>query len=416
MPRPASTRLPAGAALRPTGDIAERFTADPRGSGQWFASGTWSWDRQATTLASGGVGAGTFIWNPGSHFTGRLALRLRLLEGQGGAESRGRLIFAHDAVRGAHRWLEIVAGNPGRLTLGQTGTIGAAAPGVLQSWRTPVAAGAWLDVALRIAADRTVTVSLAGKDLFTAAAAPLAPGKVGFASVAGAVEFDQFSFTADPDGEPCVECHAGEFSKPKGADIYPQGADVYAWWDGRRWDTGTGGDPLLQQGGHGDPGGEPAVGCTGTNGCHDLRQPRPEDHRNGTHEGRGHRSVNSFHLRQAAIVVDPVNPWDAQITIDTFCSQQCHNALAIGRNHRHGDYPVVGAVQLGQGGTRMTGETLPIPVDSDVTTRATPVAPDYAPCISCHDPHGTGAPDNNKASNRMLRMEWTNDLCRVCHT
>ena len=107
----------AGAALRPTGDVVERFVADPRGNASWFASGGWSWDRATTTLASAGVGAGTLLWNPGSHFTGTLALRLRLLEAHRDAEPRARLIFAHDAVRGAHRWLEIAAGNPGRLTL-----------------------------------------------------------------------------------------------------------------------------------------------------------------------------------------------------------------------------------------------------------------------------------------------------------
>jgi predicted CXXCH cytochrome family protein len=146
-----------------------------------------------------------------------------------------------------------------------------------------------------------------------------------------------------------------------------------------------------------------------------MRLPRPEDHRNGTREGRGHRSVNSFHLRENAIVAEPANAWDAQVTVDTFCAQQCHYALVLGRTHRHGNFPVTGAVQLGQMGTRMFGQMLPVPVDSDVTTRALATTPDYAPCFACHDPHGTGAPDGDTPSNKMLRMEWKNDLCRVCH-
>ena len=394
----------ASASLKPTGDIVERFAADPLGEPRWYANGSWVWEPQGTTLAAQGP-HGNLLWTAGSHFTGTLSLRFRL----GGPQSRARLLFAHDPATGASRWVEVAAGSPGRIALGQTGTIRGSAAGVIQSWRAPVAAGAWQDLALRIAADKSVTLTLGGVQLFSSAVAPLAPGLVGFGAD-GPVSFDEFAFAADPDGEPCVECHSGQPEQPAAAN-------VYAWWDGRRWDALHGGDPAEQQGGHGDPGGveypfpgfppEPVATCTGTRGCHDLRQPVPEDHRNGTREGRGHRSLNSFHLRTVAIVAQPANPNDAQVAFDVnFCYLLCHSAQRI-TSDLH-----AAKVRL-----RVAGESLPLPVDSDITTRALGTKPDYLVCVSCHDPHGTGVTDNKGTSNEMLRMDWfsSSTLCDVCH-
>jgi hypothetical protein len=410
---------PASASLRPTGDVVERFGADPRtfqdpqGKSPWFASGSWTWEAQGTTLSSKGPLA-SLLWTPGSHFTGTLSLRFRL----GGKQSRARLLFAHDLASGAHRWLEVAAGNPGRITLGQTGSIRGSAAGVIQAWRAPVAAGAWQNLGLTIAADKSVTVTLGGAQLFRAAAAPLAPGLVGFAAVAGPVSFDEFSFTANPDGEPCRECHAGQAGQPLAAN-------VYTYWDGRWWDAdpGKGGLPSVQQGGHGDPGGKPALGCTGANGCHEMRQPRPGDHRNGFREGRGRQSVNAYHLRPGFIVAAPQHPWDAQLTFDNYCTTACHPAAKVPAwSHSPDADPAVGAVQLGTLNdlgypfTRTDGETLSVPVDSDITRRATPAEPDFAPCVSCHDPHGSGSMQVARhASNLMLRGDYTGQLCRFCH-
>lgn len=385
----------ASAGLKPTGDIVERFAADPLDDPRWYANGSWLWEPQGTTLSSSGP-HGDFIWTAGSHFTGTLNLRFRL----GGPQSRARLLFAHDPATGANRWVEIAAGSPGRIALGQTGAVRGSAAGVIQSWRAPVAAGAWQELSLRIAADKSVAVTLGGVQLFSAAVAPLAPGQVGF-SADGPVSFDEFAFAADPDGEPCIECHSGQPDQP-------EAANVYAWWDGRRWDALHAGDPLEQNGGHGDPGGFAVVTCAGATGCHDQRQPVPEDHRNGIREGRGHRSINSFHLRSVAIVAQPVNPNDAQVAFDrNFCYLQCHSALRID-NDLH-----AAKVNL-----RMAGQSLPLPVDSDITTRALTTRPDFVVCVTCHDPHGSGVTDNKGTSNEMLRMDWyaSSDLCNVCHS
>ena len=57
-----------------------------------------------------------------------------------------------------------------------------------------------------------------------------------------------------------------------------------------------------------------------------------------------------------------------------------------------------------------------IPIDIDLNTGA---GGNYAPCISCHDPHGTGTVKPvSKTSNRMLRFTWPptdNILCSKCH-
>ena len=118
----------ASASLKPTGDIVERFAADPLEDPRWYANGSWLWEPQGTTISSSGTD-GDLLWTPGSHFTGTLTLRFRL----GGPQSRARLFFAHDPATGAHRWVEIAAGSPGRIVLGQTGAIRGSAAGVIQS-------------------------------------------------------------------------------------------------------------------------------------------------------------------------------------------------------------------------------------------------------------------------------------------
>jgi hypothetical protein len=412
--------VPASASLRPTGDIVERFGADPlKADSQgkfppWFASGSWRWEPQGTTLSSKGQGMGSLLWMPGSHFTGTLKLRFRLGSGQ----SRARLLFAYDPASGAHRWAEVAAGSPGRISVGQTGAIRGSAAGVIQVWRAPVAAGVWQELGLLIAPDKSVTVTLGGAQLFRAAAAPLAPGMVGFASIGGSVAFDEFSFTANPDGEPCRECHAGQPTQPLAAN-------VYTYWDGRWWDANMNGNSRVQEGGHGDPGGKPAVGCTGANGCHEMRQPSLTGHRNGIREGRAHQSVNSYHLRTGFIVGIAEHPWDAQVFFDNYCATACHpGAGVLAMTHASDAFPAEGAVQFGTDMTWSDGESLSIPVDSDITRRATPAAPDFAPCISCHDPHGSASakvsdPDRGiRPSNRMLRADYTiqsSRLCSLCH-
>lgn len=398
----AAATVAAAEPLRPTADLRELFLSDPRSGSAWHASGSWSWDAAGTALVSAGPGTASLVWTGASHFGGTVAVRLKLIAGRNGAPPAARVIFSLDPATGGHRWLELAAGSPGRVTLGQTGPLRGSAEGTIQTWRAAVPAGAWQQVGVRIAGTKGVTVTLGAKTLFTAAAAPLTPGLVGVSTAASAVAFDEFSFTADPDAEPCIECHAGR------SDL-PLAANVYTYWNGRWWDTYRGGIPTTQQGGHGDPGGQPALGCTGARGCHDLRLPEPRDHRNGVREGRAQRpaqrSVNAYHLRPGFVVAEPRTPWEAQVTFDGYCYTACHQAGVI-RDMRHeGDTTPADAdyrsVRLGTHLTAADGESRNVFVDSDLTSRATRTEPDFVPCVACHDPHGTGTPA--PVNNMMLR-------------
>ncbi len=392
--------------VRPTTDLRERFLADPRESPAWHASGTWSWDAAGTAVVSGGPGTGEFLWTGGSHYAGAISARLKLIAGREGRPPAARLTFAVDPATGGHRWFEVSAGRPGRLVLGQSGAVRGSPERVLQIWRANVPEGVWLEVGLRLAGTKGVTASLGAATLFTAAAAPLAPGLVGFASRSSTVAFDEFTFAADPDGEPCVECHAGQPG-------FPLAANVYAYWDGRWWDTFRGGNASTQQGGHGDPAGRPATACVGTRGCHDLRLPAPSEHRNGVREGRpqrgAQRSVNPYHLRAGFLVAQPRQPWEAQVAFDNYCYAACHRGYSI-RDMRHERDTLPGAanyrsVEMGTHLTDPDAESRGIYADSDLTSRATPTEPDYVPCVACHDPHGTAAPAPVK--NKMLRNRET---------
>jgi hypothetical protein len=143
-----------------------------------------------------------------------------------------------------------------------------------------------------------------------------------------------------------------------------------------------------------------------------MRQPSPEEHRNGYREGRARQSVNAFHLRPGFIVGSPENPWDAQLVFDDYCTTACHTAALVPvMGHSTNGIPVQGALQFGTGSTYGDGEMRPIPVDSDITRRATPASPDFAPCVSCHDPHGSPYVLPEKLSNRMLRANYACDRC-----
>ena len=92
-----------------------------------------------------------------------------------------------------------------------------------------------------------------------------------------------------------------------------------------------------------------------------------------------------------------------------------------------GTVQVDGPARFGRKGTYANGDTVSLtpgfapywPIDCDLNTAADAADDDYAPCVSCHDPHGTGATDAKRTgpSNAMLRANWLSEktLCQVCH-
>jgi hypothetical protein len=202
------------------------------------------------------------------------------------------------------------------------------------------------------------------------------------------------------------------------------------YWDGSWWDGAMGGGRASQQGGHGDPDGVESNDLTLVplcEDCHNTDIPAGT-HRNGILNSalRGqYRNNNTAHLK-TFFFGDESLPEGVQVNFDQACWTRCHQGLGR-KNHRHSrDGDLV--VRFGVLGTRAdadgTRAALPYPVDSDLTTRASTADPDFAPCVACHDPHGTGVLDAKggvtgpRSRNVMLRDVWwsyPNTLCRNCH-
>jgi hypothetical protein len=236
-----------------------------------------------------------------------------------------------------------------------------------------------------------------------------------------------FAGAAPVDFSDCVRCHDG--SDPKAPNVINgplPGSDglSYNWY-------GT--DGSKQDGGHGDPEGRdatvPKPVCTD---CHDLSQPPGDLHGNGVHESiwdNTTRNENTAHLKAAFFTrFTPLQPgpWSIQVSFDKYCLYQCHVAARVPWYFHHGSTKVTDpnhwAVEMGKGGTTRDGDAVPYPLDKDLNDNASG-SPFYAPCVSCHDPHGTtlvpqGPSISKRPSNRMLRDNWNvpNTLCLgPCH-
>ncbi len=178
---------------------------------------------------------------------------------------------------------------------------------------------------------------------------------------------------------------------------------------------------------------EPNKACAD---CHDISQPASGDgrHLNGilnSVDGKSNPSVNTAHLRTdttySFIKAVPVNAYDVQSTFDTACRMRCHNGASVA-NMRHAkthtpnvwnNYNnLLNVARFGDMGAVEDGESISYPIDSALTTNASTAADDFAPCISCHNPHGTAVVESTTNTNRMVRDKWVeapNPLCKVCH-
>ncbi len=225
----------------------------------------------------------------------------------------------------------------------------------------------------------------------------------------------------------CVNCHDG--NNP----LYPLAPNVMKYWDGSWWDTNMGGSNSKQQGGHGDPDGKPVLQCLD---CHDITIP-PGKHLDGVYnsiwgDSSGTRNQNTSHLK-ASFIGGSTPAASVQLTLDAAC-WDCHKTYPgiVNMRHERDHDPAQDVATLGTHLTRKNGDALPLPnpnvfsspgpypVDQDISTNAGG-STYYVPCVSCHDPHGTGTPVTPALpsnSNFMLRDSYVNPstLCRVCHT
>jgi predicted CxxxxCH...CXXCH cytochrome family protein len=211
----------------------------------------------------------------------------------------------------------------------------------------------------------------------------------------------------------CMNCHNGSTTGP----------NVMTYWFGS--------NATKQDGGHGDPEGRDGAGpvpvCAD---CHDPSIPAGT-HLDGTYNSltnNSTRNANTSHLKAEYFVRSsppsiPVSAgtWSTQVYFDNYCAEKCHTAKGVpAMTHERDTLAADGnhwSVEFGTHMTTSDGDSIIYPVDADLNTGANAADVDYAPCISCHDPHGTGVVEPTKSSNRMVRDSWITapTLCNVCH-
>ncbi len=310
------------------------------------------------------------------------------------------------------------------------------AQGVLLSWTNP-ADPDLAGVVVRRATgapptapdEGTPVCDVAGESCLDAA---VVPGTFFYAAFAydGSTNYSDAAVTsASVTTQPaCLGCHGGNPDYPLAPNVVdgplPGNASAsYSWYGSL---AGT------QDGGHGDPDNRPASSCTD---CHDLSQPPPGDlHGNGVLESvfdAGGGTANTAHLKAEFFqrFAPPALPvgagaWSLQVTFDNYCAFRCHPAAGVG-DMRHEIDTLPGdanhwSVEFGTHNTVADGESLwngrPYPIDADLSTSAGG-GPDFATCVTCHDPHGTTVRGLTRPSGRMMRDPWRRPsvLCAACH-
>jgi len=230
----------------------------------------------------------------------------------------------------------------------------------------------------------------------------------------------------------CEDCHngvqtayplapnvMGDGTSPSGTGLTP-----------RPYDDGTYGYNVNGHGrdddtvsiSHGNP---IAVDCTV---CHDISQP-PDTHLDGTLNGRltptDTRTANSFHLVAGFIEAVPTNDWDVQLTFDKHCWTACHLGKTTDMRHAIDSDPAENAVQLGTKNSYDVPLAKPPPemfYDRNLKSAATfggyDGIPNWALCVSCHNPHGTDVKSpRDDLNNKMAIYRWATPakLCARCH-
>jgi hypothetical protein len=131
--------------------------------------------------------------------------------------------------------------------------------------------------------------------------------------------------------------------------------------------------------------------------CHNLKSPSPGTHMNGLFETYsypgspfGGPNTNTSHLG-SKFFGQVTDEEDWQVNFDNACyrNARCHrDPPRLGHRHvlSHGD----GVVRFGQSDPK---QVRPEPywtpwTIKDISTDAPPGSQHYAPCVSCHDPHG----------------------------
>lgn len=263
----------------------------------------------------------------------------------------------------------------------------------------------------------------------------------------------------------CEGCHGGGGRVHPGRDGVPctdddapnvmtarVGTSWVSVWDGTWWDTQRGGGSATQQGGHGDADGVEFGQTDRTptcRSCHDVSRPTGT-HRDGVYNSLGselprgsatwlpqeclpatprpigNTNANTAHLLPAYFTRYPAvgfGDFRLQVAMDNYCYRECHRFNGIKDMRHEVDTSAMDAnhwsVQLG---THLTADVpLLSMTDADVTTDAAGL-PNHAPCVSCHNPHGSTVTDTRgpapTGTNRMLIAKGFRSaypFCANCH-
>lgn len=184
--------------------------------------------------------------------------------------------------------------------------------------------------------------------------------------------------------------------------------------------------------------------------CHDILVPAGT-HLDGVLNGRlspDTRNANSFHLLPGFIKSSPTSDWDVQLTFDDACATLCHPVAKDMRHPKDGglddaNKPAVPpylaptppyAAQFGTHSTYDTPRATPPPqmfYDRNLVSAAVlgtyDGIPNFALCVSCHNPHGTtisnprgggGTSPRADGNNKMMIYWWENPgvICIRCHS
>ena len=230
----------------------------------------------------------------------------------------------------------------------------------------------------------------------------------------------------------CESCHNASTPFVKGSATAPNvmGDGTSATGTGgatpKPYDNGTYG---YNVNGHGRddtpavPGNAINVACSA---CHDMDVPAGT-HLDGTIAGRltptDTRTDNSFHLLASFVKASPTSEQDVQLTFDNACATLCHGSLTM--RHAVDTVPAANAVQFGTHATYAEPQNAQPPVmffdrnlKSSTSFGVYDGQPNFALCVSCHDPHGTNAASpRGDLNNKMMLYKWANPstLCVKCH-
>jgi cytochrome c2 len=226
----------------------------------------------------------------------------------------------------------------------------------------------------------------------------------------------------------CEDCHNGNSDYPLAPNVMGDG--VQATGDAghatpKPFDDGTYG---YNVNGHGRDADTAAISMGNPIGascvaCHNISDPTGK-HLDGVLDGHypAIGNANPFHLVAGFLNAAQTSEWSAQVTFDNYCWTACHSGKTTDMRHGKDAIPATNAMQFGDHASFLAPmHTAPPDMFYDVNLAwlgAYNGYPNFMPCITCHNPHGTNTVGSSvDGSNKMMIVNWnpSSALCAKCH-